>query len=155
MGIEIERKFLVAGDDWRAVAGDGVPYRQGYLATEPERNVRVRLEGERAKLNLKSKAKGLSRAEFEYEIPRDEAEQILDGLCLRPLIEKTRYKVHRGGLVWEIDEFFGDNAGLVVAEVELESEDQEVDLPPWVGEEVSHDHRYKNANLVSRPFSTW
>ena len=154
MGTEIERKFLVVSDAWRAGAR-GTLYRQGYLCTTPERTVRVRVAGEKGYLTIKGIRTGLSRAEFEYSIPQDEAQAMLDGLCLKPLIEKTRYRVEHGGLVWEVDEFAGENAGLVIAEVEIEREDQDVPLPAWVGEEVSTDARYTNAHLAEHPFSTW
>ncbi len=154
MAQEIERKFLVTGDAWRAGA-DGTVYRQGYLSTVTERTVRVRRAGEKGYLTVKGISVGASRAEFEYEIPVADADQLLDGLCKRPLIEKTRYRVAHQGLVWEVDVFAGDNAGLVVAEVELEDEAQEVPLPDWVGAEVTGDARYFNANLVARPYATW
>jgi CYTH domain-containing protein len=155
MATEIERKFLVRNDDWRRAASQSTDYRQGYLSTDAERNVRVRTKGKKAVLTLKGRGEGLTRLEFEYEVPLEEAEQILDSLCLEPLIEKTRHLVHHGGFTWEVDEFRGDNADLVVAEVELESEDQAFELPDWVGEEVSDDPRYLNANLVSHPYSRW
>ena len=154
MATEIERKYLLKNDGWRAGA-EGVLYRQGYLSTAAERNVRVRTIGERAYLTVKGKGEGITRLEFEYEIPLADGEAMLDRLCHRPLIEKVRYKIEHGGLVWEVDEFRGDNAGLVVAEVELESEDQVFAAPPWVGEEVTADPRYLNANLVRRPYTTW
>lgn len=154
MGQEIERKFLVGNDSWRAGAS-GIRFRQGYLSTDPQRTVRVRLEGDRGMLTIKGLSRGLSRAEFEYPIPAAEAATLLDTLCLRPLIEKTRYRVEHGGHLWEIDEFSGDNAGLVLAEVELSSEDEQVELPPWAGPEVSTDPRYYNANLVRHPFRSW
>jgi len=154
MATEIERKFLVRDDSWR-VGAEGTVYRQGYLSTELERNVRVRLIGERGLLTVKGRASGVSRLEFEYEIPFADASKLLDELCLEPLIEKTRFKVQHAGLLWEIDEFAGDNVGLVVAEVELESEDQAIDLPAWIDREVSDDPRYFNSNLVTNPFSTW
>lgn len=153
MAKEIERKFLVNGDAWKR--SKGTLYRQGYLSTVKERTVRVRLEGERAVLTIKGITRGATRAEFEYEIPFEDAEQLLDDLCERPLIEKTRYKIEHAGLTWEVDEFLNENAGLVVAEVELESEDQQFDLPEWLGEEVTRDPRYYNANLVSHPFTKW
>ncbi|MEM8929916.1 MAG: CYTH domain-containing protein [Acidobacteriota bacterium] len=158
MAQEIERKFLVVGDAWRDAGDGGTAFRQGYLSTDPERNVRVRTKGTKAVLTIKGKARGaagLTRAEFEVELLFDDAEAILDGLCLRPIIEKVRHRVEHGGLVWEIDEFSGDNAGLVVAEVELESEEQAFDRPAWLGEEVSDDSRYLNASLVERPYSQW
>ncbi len=156
MGVEIERKYLVR--DLSAVAGlPGIRMRQGYLSVDPERTVRVRVAGTRAFLNVKGRtsASGTSRAEFEYEIPVGEAEELLDGLALRPVIEKTRYRVPSGGLVWEIDVFGGENDGLVVAEVELPSDETAVVLPDWIGEEVTGDARYYNANLVSRPYRIW
>jgi adenylate cyclase len=154
MPIEIERKFLVAGDSWRQGAA-GTLFRQGYLCTDPERTVRVRLAGDRGTLTIKGKTEGISRAEFEYPIPAAEAAELLDRLCLRPLIEKTRFRVEHAGRVWEIDEFFGDNAGLILAEVELESAEAQLEFPPWIGREVSDDSRYYNASLVQCPFSTW
>lgn len=155
MGREIERKFRVRGDDWRRRAESVRAIRQGYLAAEKERSVRVRVEGSGATLTVKGKTEGAVRAEYEYEIPRADAEAMLDSLCLLPLIEKTRHLVRHAGRVWEVDEFAGENAGLVVAEVELEAEDAGVSLPDWVGEEVTGDPRFYNANLVARPFSRW
>ena len=154
MGQEIERKFLVDGDAWRSLA-QGTRYRQGYLSTVKERTVRVRTIAEKGYLTIKGVSKGIARAEFEYEIPVDDANALLDGLCERPLIEKDRYKIPFGGLTWEVDEFFGDNAGLIVAEVELESADQAVDTPPWIGLEVSADPRYFNASLIANPYRNW
>lgn len=154
MGIEIERKFLIATEDWRGLA-EGLDYRQGYLSTAKERTVRVRTIGAQGFLTIKGISIGATRTEFEYEIPVDDAHELLDELCLRPLIEKRRHRVPFGGLIWEIDEFFGENHGLIVAEVELTSEDQDVDLPPWIGEEVTGDPRFFNSSLVERPFSTW
>ena len=154
MGIEIERKFLISSDDWRGLA-EGVEYRQGYLSTVKERTVRVRTVAEEGYLTVKGISIGASRAEFEYEIPINDAHEMLDELCLRPLIEKRRYRIPIAELTWEIDEFFGENHGLTIAEVELESEHQPVDLPPWIGQEVTGDPRYFNSNLVTNPFSTW
>jgi adenylate cyclase len=154
MAQEIERKFLLADDSWKPGAL-GVPYRQGYLCTDKERTVRVRIVGERGLLTVKGMTRGISRAEYEYDIPLQDAIQLLDDLCLRPLIEKTRYRVTHGDLTWEIDEFHGENAGLVVAEVELASTDQDVPMPDWVGEEVSGDPRYFNSNLGRHPYSRW
>jgi adenylate cyclase len=158
MGVEIERKFLVQGDAWRR-DDDGKPlvgvrFRQGYLA-EGQATVRVRLEGERARLTIKGKNQGLTRQEFEYDIPPLDAQQLLDTLCMHPLIEKTRYCRTDHGLVWEIDVFEGENSGLIVAEVELTAEDQALVVPVWVGQEVSADPRYYNVNLVSHPFARW
>lgn len=152
MGTEIERKFLPKGDAWKqAVDGPGARIRQGYLSTVRERTVRVRVKEQEAWITVKGATIGGSRPEFEYPIPRDDANCILDCLCHKPLIEKTRYVVRRSGSIFEIDEFHGDNGGLVLVEVELESENQPVDLPEWVGEEVTQDPRYYNSNLVSHP----
>lgn len=154
MGVEIERKFLVTGDAWR-VGAEGFAVRQGFLCTAPGRTVRVRVAAGRGYFTVKGRHAGLTRAEFEYEIPADDAAFILDQICQPGLIEKTRYRVACGGLTWEVDEFAGLNAGLIVAEVELESETQLVDLPPWVGKEVSTDFRYTNAYLSQHPYTTW
>lgn len=154
MGIEIERKYLIASEDWRELA-EGIDYRQGYLSTVKERTVRVRTVGDKGFLTIKGISTGASRIEYEYEVPVDDAHEMLDELCERPLIEKRRSKVSYAGLNWEIDEFFGENVGLIVAEVELEDEDQAIDLPSWIGEEVTGDPRYFNSSLVSNPFSTW
>ncbi|WP_448602375.1 CYTH domain-containing protein [Thermoleptolyngbya sp.] len=154
MAQEIERKFLVVGDRWRGLA-EGVTYRQGYLLSGVGRTVRVRIAGTQGFLTIKGATEGLSRREFEYEIPLADAEELLDTLCDRPLIEKTRYTIPYAGLLWEVDEFWGDNDGLIVAEVELSSPDQTVQLPDWIGEEVSHDPRYFNAALVQHPYRQW
>jgi adenylate cyclase len=154
MSVEIERKFLVRGDDWRMGAVSTL-CRQGYLSSGPGRTVRVRVAGEHATLTIKGPPRGIARPEFEYEIPVAEANELLDTLCEQPLIEKIRHVVAYDGFAWEIDEFQGDNAGLVVAEVELEREHQDVSLPPWVGEEVTGDPRYYNASLVRNPYSRW
>ncbi len=154
MALEIERKFLVKHGVWLAPSA-GTRYRQGYLSTDPARGVRVRLAGGQAWLTIKGKTVGISRAEFEYPIPVADAREMLDRLCRRPLIEKTRYRVEAAGLVWEVDEFDGVNAGLVIAEVELADENQRIDLPDWVGREVTGDPRYCNASLVDRPFCEW
>lgn len=153
MGLEIERKFLVKNDSWRTV--EGTPFRQGYLSSNLHRVVRVRTMGERAVLTVKGLNIGAVRHEFEYEIPLDDANDMLDNLCERPLIEKTRYKVKIAGHTWEIDEFWGENAGLVVAELELQSVDEVFEKPDWLGEEVTDDPRYFNSNLVLRPYTTW
>ena len=154
MGKEIERKFLVKGDSWRAGA-HGKRYRQGYLSTVKERTVRVRVAGEQGFLTVKGITVGASRAEYEYEIPLADANQMLDALCERPIVEKTRYRLPQDDIVWEIDEFEGDNRGLIVAEVELKDEHQSYPKPDWLGEEVTGDPRYFNANLVAKPFTTW
>jgi len=153
MGLEIERKFLVRGDAWRTGAR-GLPCLQGYLCRDPERVVRVRIMDQRGTLTIKGLVTGLARPEFEYAIPVSEAAELLK-LCEQPVIEKTRFRIDHGGLTWEVDEFHGANEGLILAECELESEDQDVVLPDWVGEEVSRDPRYFNVNMVSRPFTSW
>ncbi|HEY9648140.1 MAG TPA: CYTH domain-containing protein [Chroococcidiopsis sp.] len=154
MGIEIERKFLVNGDRWRDL-GVAMLYRQGYLTSSPGRTVRVRIAGDRGFLTIKGGGAGISRAEYEYEIPVEDAAELLDTLCDRPLIEKNRYRIPYEGLIWEVDEFMGENAGLILAEVELSDPSQEVTLPDWVGQEVSADPRYFNSNLCKQPFCTW
>ncbi len=154
MGIEIERKFLVNGTGWKKTAR-GAVYCQGYLSLDPERTVRVRTVGDKGYMTVKGRSRGLARLEFEYEIPLADAVDLLDHLCIKPLIKKKRYRVKHEGLVWEVDEFSGENSGLVVAEVELESETQEFSPPDWLGEEVSEDPRYFNASLVLRPWKTW
>ncbi len=154
MATEIERKFLVIGDDWRSKA-TGTVLRQGYLSTVKERTVRVRTVGDRAYLTVKGLTVGAVRAEYEYEIPLADAREMLSDLCERPLVEKTRFVIEAEGLTWEIDSFSGANEGLVVAEVELEDEAQQILLPEWVGEEVTHDPRYFNSNLIAHPFSDW
>jgi CYTH domain-containing protein len=151
---EIERKFLVKTDEWRGQAA-GKRYRQGYLSTVKERTVRVRTAGEKGFLTIKGITVGASRPEYEYEIPVGDADEMLDGLCEKPLIEKTRYRIPDAGLTWEVDEFEGDNAGLITAEVELKDENQSVSLPAWIGQEVTGDPRYFNANLVAKPFTKW
>jgi adenylate cyclase len=154
MGIEIERKFLIKDDAWRALA-KGTQYRQGYLNSTKERTVRVRTINDKGFLTIKGITTGATRAEYEYEIPHAETVAMLDELCEKPLIEKNRYKIAFEGLIWEIDEFFGENQGLIVAEVELESEDQAFEKPEWIGEEVTGDPKYFNSNLILNPFAKW
>ncbi len=151
---EIERKFLVRSDDWKGIS-QGILFRQGYLSTEPGRTVRVRLEGEEGKLTIKAQKQNGAGDEFEYDIPGNEAAYLIDHLCLKPSIEKMRYKISYKGNTWEVDEFFNENLGLILAEIELESIDQEFEKPEWIGEDVTEDSRYKNANLVKNPFSRW
>jgi adenylate cyclase len=151
---EIERKFLVKGFDWQPLARS-VTIRQGYICSFADRGVRVRIAGERAFLTVKAAKNAASRFEYEYEIPIDDAAAMLDRLCERPLIEKRRHQLTFGGLEWVVDVFEGDNAGLVVAEVELEDEAQVFERPDWVGAEVTHEPRYLNANLGRHPFSAW
>ena len=154
MGTEIERKFLLCDESWRAGAS-GTFFRQGYLNSSKERTVRIRTAGDKAFLTVKGPAVGATRAEFEYPIPLDECNAMLDTLAEKTLIEKKRYKIKCGDLTWEIDEFFGDNKGLIVAEVELQSEGRRIDKPSWVGDEVSGDPRYFNSNLIKHPFTKW
>jgi CYTH domain-containing protein len=150
---EIERKFLVKEGPWREASAK--TYRQGYLSTVKERTVRVRTIDDKAYLTIKGISVGASRLEFEYEIPVEDAEELLDKLCEKPLIEKSRHKLDHGGLTWEVDVFFGDNEGLIVAEVELQSENQVFEKPDWVAEEVTSDPRYYNANLIKNPYGNW
>jgi len=154
MAIEIERKFLVRDDEWRQL-GQGTLYRQGYIARGYGRTVRVRIAGDRGYLTIKGATSGISRLEFEYPIPIADAEEMLETLCDRPLIEKTRYRIEWAGLVWEVDEFAGENQGLILAEVELTSEAQAITLPSWIGLEVTNDSRYYNSNLSKHPFLQW
>lgn len=154
MSLEIERKFLVLGDDWKKL-GQAHAIRQGYLSSQRERVVRVRIEDQKATLTIKGSVTGITRGEWEYEIPFEEADELLNGLCERPLIEKNRTRIVHEGMVWEVDEFFGENQGLVVAEIELESENQVFVKPEWVGVEVTDDARYFNANLLRHPFTAW
>jgi len=151
---EIERKFLIKGEAWRALA-EGTMYRQGYLNSAKERTVRVRTVGDKAFLTIKGITVGATRAEYEYEIPFADCNALLDDLAEKPLIEKKRYKIRQGEFTWEIDEFFGDNQGLIVAEIELTSEDQQFGKPDWIGEEVTGDPRYFNSNLIKHPFTRW
>ena len=153
MGSEIERKYLVRGDGW-GPSDDGSLQRQGYLAITDRGAVRVRIEAGRAHLNLKGPQVGITRAEFEYEIPLSDGEEILATLCSL-VVEKTRYERTVGGHVWEIDVFHGANDGLVTAEVELESENEQFELPDWVGEDVSLDTRYRVAHLSRQPWQKW
>ncbi|MBD3881801.1 CYTH domain-containing protein [Phormidium tenue FACHB-886] len=154
MAIETERKFLLQGDGWRSLAV-GTVYRQGYLASDVRRTVRVRIAGTQAFITIKGASVGISRAEFEYEIPVADAAELLETLCDRPLIEKTRYKIPWHGMVWEVDEFGGENEGLIVAEVELSDPSQPLVLPEWIGQDVSDDPRYFNSNLAKQPFRDW
>lgn len=153
MGVEIERKFLLAGTSWRAL-GQPVLLRQGYLSSDPARVVRVRVEGDHAYLTVKGRSVGATRGEWEYPIPLADANELL-ALCQQPIVEKFRRQIEFAGNTWEVDEFLGANQGLVVAEIELASEDQQFDKPEWIGDDVTHDKRYYNSNLVRRPFSSW
>lgn len=153
MAIEIERKFLVLGEAWKA-SGPGEFISQGYLNRDPARTVRVRIKGDQAWLTIKGRSEGVARAEFEYPVPVADARELL-ALCEGPRVEKIRREIHHAGMLWEVDEFLGDNAGLVVAEIELCSADQAFECPDWLGEEVSADPRYFNSQLAQRPFKSW
>lgn len=154
MGTEIERKFLVKDNTFKQLAG-GTRYRQGYLNSAKERVVRVRTIDDKGFLTVKGITTGATRVEYEYEIPLKDADDMLNELCEKPLIEKNRYKIDRGNLTWEVDEFFGENQGLVLAEVELESEAQRFDKPEWIGAEVTGDPKYFNSNLIQNPYKNW
>jgi CYTH domain-containing protein len=154
MGTEIERKFLLRNDTWKKLA-KGTYYRQGYLNSHKERTVRVRTIDETGFLTIKGISVGATRMEYEYEIPVEDARVLLKELCEKPIIEKNRYKIEFAGFIWEVDEFFGENKGLIVAEIELESEDQQFEKPDWIGEEVGDDSRYFNSSLIKNPFSSW
>lgn len=155
MATEIERKFLTqANTDWAALADSSQQLAQGYLSTNAQAVVRVRIAGEQAFLTIKGKTEGISRAEFEYSVPVVEAKAML-ALCQQPIIEKTRYLIPQGSLCWEVDVFAGANQGLVVAEIELVSEAQAFTRPDWLGEEVSGQLRYYNSNLIQQPFNSW
>lgn len=152
---EIERKFLVRSDAWKQAAGKPARITQGYLSRVNERVVRVRLAAGKGWVTVKGKPQGPRRKEFEYEIPPAHAAEMLDQLCERPLLDKLRYRIPIGDVVWEIDEFLGENGGLVIAEVELARDGHPIALPDWIGVEVTDDPRYYNNHLVSHPYSTW
>ncbi|RTL23566.1 MAG: CYTH domain-containing protein [Burkholderiales bacterium] len=154
MGIEIERKFLVASDAWRAGVSRSTRFSQGYLSRDPARTVRVRVAGEQAFLTIKGATLGAARAEFEYAVPVADARALL-AICDGPVVEKVRSLCPYEGMTWEVDEFLGANAGLVLAEIELDAEDQPFARPPWLGAEVTGDARFVNANLAVRPFTSW
>ena len=154
MGIEIERKFLVNGDEWRQL-GEGILYRQGYLNTDKGRTVRVRTIQERAYLTIKGPTINASRAEYEYEIPIEDALEMLSSLCISPVIEKKRHTIQYMGHAWEVDEFQGENEGLIFAEIELTDRDEQFAIPPWIGREVTHDPRFYNSALSRNPYSKW
>jgi len=160
MAKEIERKFLVRNEKWRP-GPEGLFCRQGYLATSSESGssagatIRVRVMGEQGFLTIKGRQQGITRSEYEYPIPLEDASALLDEFCPWGLVEKVRYRREYDGLTWEIDEFFGENDGLIVAEIELQDAAQTVSLPGWIGQEVSDDPRYRNANLAKNPYSEW
>ncbi len=155
MATEIERKFLLRDARWREAVECSVWLRQGYLSSDAHRSVRLRIAAGQGFLTIKSGTVGIQRSEYEYPIPLVDAEEMLDRLCEKPLLEKTRHYLHFGGHRWEIDEFAGDNAGLIVAEVELRCADEPLALPDWLGEEVSHNIRYYNSQLIRHPYLTW
>ena len=155
MAIEIEKKFLVINDDWRNQVCRSIPFHQGYLSDNEVCSVRVRMEGNRARLTIKSAGLDIQRAEYEYDIDPADALEMLENLCLKGQVTKIRHFVEVGRHTWEIDEFNGENHGLIVAEVELGSRDEEFVKPGWVGKEVSGDPRYMNNNLAKVPFKNW
>ena len=154
MGVEIERKFLLANEGWRG-QGIATRMRQGYLVADAVRTVRVRIEGERAVITIKGQSTGASRGEWEYEIPVADATELLDGLCEQPQVEKIRHRIEHAGHTWEVDEFLGLNAGLVVAEIELDAEDEAFEKPDWIGQEVTGEKRYYNSSLIRMPYAQW
>lgn len=151
--IEIERKYLVVNEDYRS--GVAIFIAQGYICSEQDRVVRVRVKGDRAFLTIKNATIGFARNEYEYEIPVDDAKAMLQNTCQQPIIEKTRYVVEHKGMIWEVDEFHGDNEGLVVAEIELENKDMQFECPDFVGKEVTGEARYYNACLFKHPYKEW
>jgi len=155
MGIEIERKFLLKSSNWQQQAMEGVKFRQGYMVEKGSASVRVRIEGDQANLNIKSTELSMRRLEYEYPIPLHEASEMLEKLCLKPLIEKTRYEIDFATHTWEIDVFSAENEGLVVAEIELDSLDEAFERPDWLGDEVTDESRYYNVCLVTHPYKDW
>ncbi|MCI0505232.1 MAG: CYTH domain-containing protein [Gammaproteobacteria bacterium] len=155
MATEIERKFLVLNDDWRKLATRQKILKQGYFAGGGKASIRIRVVDESANINIKSATLDVARKEYEFPVPYADAREMLEQLCEKPLIEKTRYYVPYGNHIWEVDEFTGDNAGLVVAEIELLEMNESFEKPPWLGEEVSHDTRYYNVCLVKHPYKDW
>lgn len=155
MAVEIERKFLLKNDNWKTSVSHSTHIRQGYLAPLSRSSIRVRIEGQAANINIKSATLGIRRTEYEYPIPMADAIEMLDNLCEEPQINKTRHLVKNNQHTWEIDEFYDDNQGLLVAEIELSSEDEKFDSPEWLGEEVTEDTRYYNVNLIKHPFKDW
>ena len=155
MATEIERKFLILNQDWQEYTKSELHIVQGYLATNEFNSTRIRIQNDKANINIKSATLGITRTEFEYSIPVDDARLMLEDLCIKPVIEKTRFTVEHMNHTWEIDVFSGDNEGLIVAEIELSSPDEAFEKPSWIGEEVSNDARYYNACLVNNPYKTW
>jgi len=155
MPIEIERKFLLKNNDWREQVTSSFRIRQGYMGEIDKASVRIRVQGKKANINIKSATLSMRRMEYEYEIPLDEALEMLDQLCKQPQVDKTRYIVEQGKFKWEIDEFYAENEGLLVAEIELDDEKEAFDKPKWLGEEVTEDPRYYNVNLIEKPYKEW
>ena len=155
MAIEIERKFLVKSDLWKTSADPGTQYSQGYLVGSKNASVRIRIEGSKAYINIKSATIDITRQEYQYEIPLAEATEMLETLCEKPLISKIRYHINHDSHLWEIDVFSGDNEGLIVAEIELDNVNEVFSKPEWLGQEVSDDVRYYNVNLVKHPYKDW
>jgi adenylate cyclase len=155
MAIEIERKFLVVKEKWELLdKGECVFYKQGYISSDPSKTIRIRIASHKAFLTIKGNTTGASRTEFEYEIPVSDANELFNGFCISS-VAKNRYEIHHAGKIWEVDEFVDDNAGLLVAEIELESENEPFDLPAWAGKEVTEESKYYNSNLASHPFKNW
>ncbi len=156
MSVEIERKFLIKNDKWRGFVKEALHITQGYIKAE-DATVRIRCykDDRTAEITVKGKRKGISRLEFEYDIPYTDAREMQDKLCKMGLVEKTRHLLQYEGMLWELDEFHGDNEGLFVAEVELANEDQEILLPEWVGKDVSYESKYRNSRLCINPYKDW
>jgi len=155
MGVEIERKFLVNLPEWdRLNKPKGIAFRQGYMVREKEKTVRIRIADDHAFITIKGESAGFSRSEYENTIPTKDAEELLISFC-KEVIVKTRYCIDHAGKTWEVDVFAGDNDGLIVAEIELESEHEQFDLPAWIAQEVTGDNRYYNSNLSVHPYTTW
>ncbi|MDP3479672.1 MAG: CYTH domain-containing protein [Desulfoprunum sp.] len=154
MATEIERKFLPANDGWRGL-GQGLPYCQGYICAGNGQTVRVRTVAERGYLTVKGATCGIARLEYEYQIPHADALEMLETLCFKPLIVKIRYRIPVAGFIWEVDEFLEENKGLIVAEIELQNQEQTFIKPSWIGREVTDDPRYRNSSLIKNPYSLW
>lgn len=155
MATEIERKYLILNDGWRDQADEGIQITQGYMGGNDKSSIRIRINGDSANLNIKSKTLGMLRSEYEYAIPLEDAREMLTTLCDRPYIDKTRFHVSHEGHLWEIDVFAGENEGLIVAELELDSADEAYNLPDWIGKEVTEEPRYYNICLVTHPYKNW
>lgn len=154
MALEIERKFLMKDESWRGLA-KGVHYRQGYLNSSQGATVRVRTIGEQGYLTIKGPSRNGARLEYEYQIPIADATEMLTKLSASPIVEKLRHAISFDGFIWEVDEFLGENAGLIFAEIELDHPEQAFSLPPWIGREVTHDPRFYNSSLARNPYCQW